>query len=121
MPADTLDRVHSVPGVEEADGSVSADVNLLDPERQADPLQRPADDRRHHRAEALRPADLHGGRPAEDATTRSCIDKGTADKYDFGVGDKVTVAGRAPTKEYTVSGIATLGDSENLAGSRLVV
>ena len=33
----------------------------------------------------------------------------------------MTVAGRAPAKAYDVSGIATLGDSENLAGSRLVV
>src|SRR4051794_39595781 len=30
MPDDTLARVHSVAGVEEADGSVSGDVNLLD-------------------------------------------------------------------------------------------
>ena len=33
----------------------------------------------------------------------------------------MTVAGRAPAKAYDVSGIATLGDSENLAGSRLVL
>ena len=32
----------------------------------------------------------------------------------------MTVAGRAPAKAYTVSGVAKLGDSENLAGSRLV-
>src|SRR3954454_3653343 len=30
MPADTLDKVRAVPGVEQADGPVSADVTLLD-------------------------------------------------------------------------------------------
>ena len=62
---------------------------------------------------------VEGGKPETD--DQVAIDKGTADEYDFGVGDKVTVAGRAPAKTYTVSGVATLGDSENLAGSRLVV
>ena len=32
MPSDTLERVQSVPGVEEAAGYVSADGSLLDPE-----------------------------------------------------------------------------------------
>ena len=36
MPADTLERVQSVDGVEEAAGSVSGDVNLLD--REGEPI-----------------------------------------------------------------------------------
>ena len=48
------------------------------------------------------------------------LDKATADEYGWGEGDTVTVAGRAPKKDYTVSGVATLGDSENFGGSRLV-
>ena len=37
------------------------------------------------------------------------IDRGTANKFDFKVGDTVTVSGAAPAKQFKVSGIATLG------------
>ena len=119
MPADTLDARAVGDGVEEAAGSVSGDVKLLD--RKGKPIlsNGPPTIAVSDRARALRPADYVEGGPPADAD-QIAIDKGTADKYDFKVGDKVTVAGRAPAKEYNVSGIATLGDSENLAGSRLV-
>ncbi len=120
MPADTLDRVRSVDGVEEADGSVTGDVNLLD--REGDPIlsNGPPTIVATTGAERFDPLTyVEGGRPESDGEV--AIDKGTADEYDFEVGDEVTVAGKAPKRSYTVSGVATLGDSENLAGSRLVV
>ncbi|HWM10407.1 MAG TPA: FtsX-like permease family protein, partial [Solirubrobacteraceae bacterium] len=49
------------------------------------------------------------------------IDKATADEFGWHDGDTVTVAAREPQKQYTVSGIARLGDSDNLAGSRMVL
>ena len=49
------------------------------------------------------------------------IDKATADEFDWAVGDTVTVAAREPEKQYTISGVARLGDSDNLAGSRMVL
>ena len=120
LPASTRDRVRSVPGVEEADGSVSADVNLLD--RAGKPIlsNGPPTIAVTTGPERFDPLTYtQGGKPA--TADEVAIDKSTADKYHFGVGDKVTVAGRAPAKAYTVSGVAKLGDSENLAGSRLVV
>jgi putative ABC transport system permease protein len=119
MPASTLDRVRSVPGVEEADGSVSADVNLLDragkpilsngPPTIAVTTGRSASTRSPtRRAESRRP-------PTRWRSTRA------RRQVPLRRRDKVTVAGRAPAKAYTVSGVAKLGDSENLAGSRLVV
>jgi putative ABC transport system permease protein len=48
------------------------------------------------------------------------LDKSTADKYGFGVGQTVTVSARAPAKRYKVVGVAKLGESNSLAGSRLV-
>ena len=120
MPADTLERVRSVDGVEEADGSVSGDVNLLD--RDGDPIlsNGPPTIAVTTGAERFDPLTyVDGGKPESDGQV--AIDKGTADEYDFKVGDQVTVAGKAPKRTYDVSGIAKLGDSENLAGSRLVV
>jgi putative ABC transport system permease protein len=119
MPAETLQRVQAVPGVEEAAGSVSLDGTLLD--REGDPIlsQGPPTIIVSAQPERFDPFTYDEGGPPETAD-EVVLDKGTADEYDFNVGDTVTVAGRAPQKEYTVSGIATLGDSENLAGSRLV-
>ena len=48
------------------------------------------------------------------------LDRGTANKYDFKVGDTVTVSGTAPAKQFKVSGIASLGGQDNLGGARLV-
>jgi putative ABC transport system permease protein len=120
MPADTLERVRSVDGVEEAAGSVSGDVNLLD--RDGEPIlsNGPPTIAVTATPERFDPLTyVEGAKPSND--DQIVIDKGTADEFDFKVGDKVTVAGRAPAKAYEVSGIATLGDSENLAGSRLVL
>jgi len=120
MASDTLARVQSVPGVEEAFGSVSNDVTLLD--RKGDPILSNGPPTIGITAPPKRfdPFDYkEGGPPQND--NEVAIDKATADKYDFHKGDTVTVQGQAPAKQYTVSGVATLGASENLAGSRLVV
>jgi putative ABC transport system permease protein len=119
MPKDALARVQSVPGVEEATGFVSADGTLLD--RKGEPIisQGPPTIIVTRGPERFDPLDYGQGGPPETAD-EVVIDKATADEYGFRVGDTVTVSGRAPKKAYKVSGIATLGDSENLAGSRLV-
>jgi putative ABC transport system permease protein len=121
MPASTLDRVKGLPGVHAAEGDVSADGTLLD--RKGKPI-------------------LSGGPPtivlsaATDTTFQSleypegappsspdqiALDRTTADKYGWKVGDRVTLAGRAPKKTYTVSGIVTLGGSTSTAGARYAV
>ena len=51
MPADTLERVEAVPGVDEAFGSVSSENGaLLDKKGEPITLQRAADDHRHGRS-----------------------------------------------------------------------
>src|SRR5204863_7693465 len=120
MPAGTLGRVRSVSGVEEADGSVSADVNLLDRDGKPITSNGPPTIAVTTGPERFDPLTYtEGGKPTAD--DQIAIDKGTADKYGWKAGDKVTVAGRAPARAYTISGVAKLGDSNNLAGSRLVV
>ena len=120
MPADTLGKVKTVPGVEAAEGSVSGDVNLLDENGKPITSNGPPTIGVSTGQERFDPLDyVQGGKPTAD--DQIAIDKSTADKYHWQPGSKVTVAGRAPAKQYTVSGVATLGGSENLAGSRLVV
>jgi putative ABC transport system permease protein len=120
MPASTLKRVEQAPGVEAAAGSVSADGTLLD--RKGKPIvsQGPPTLLLSANPERFDPLDYKQGGPPENAD-EVVLDRATATKYRYGVGSKVTVAGRAPRKQYTVSGVATLGDSDNLAGSRMVV
>ncbi len=119
MPSDTLERVQSVPGVEEAAGYVSADGSLLDPEGEPILSNGPPTIIVTSGPDRFDPFDYtEGGPPAGDDEV--VLDKATADDYGWGEGDTVTVAGRAPKRDYTVSGVATLGDSENFAGSRLV-
>ncbi len=120
MPDETLQRVEAVPGVEEAQGSVSLDGTLLD--REGDPIlsQGPPTLIVSGGPERFDPFTYVDGGPPESAG-EVVLDKGTADEYGFGVGETVTVSARAPKKQYTVSGVATLGDSENLAGSRQIL
>lgn len=49
------------------------------------------------------------------------IDKGTADTNDFTVGDPVRVLTQAGSEEFTISGVATFGESNSLAGANIVL
>jgi putative ABC transport system permease protein len=120
MEASTLERVQSVDGVEEAAGFVSADATLLDPE--GDPITSggPPTLLLSSGPERFDPFTYTEGGPP-DSDDEVVIDKATADEFGWHEGDKVTVAAREPQKQYTVSGIARLGDSDNLAGSRMVL
>jgi putative ABC transport system permease protein len=120
MPADTLDRVKDLPGVEEAAGSVSADATLLDPDGEPIISGGPPTLLLSSGPERFDPFTYTEGGPPEGAGD-VVIDKATADEFDWSVGQTVTVAAREPEKQYTVSGIARLGDSDNLAGSRMVL
>jgi putative ABC transport system permease protein len=120
MEASTLERVQGVDGVEEAAGFVSADATLLD--RDGEPIISggPPTLLLSQGPERFDPLTYTEGGPP-DSDDEVVIDKATADEFDWGEGDTVTVAAREPQKEYTVSGVARLGDSDNLAGSRMVV
>jgi putative ABC transport system permease protein len=119
MPSDTLQRVEKVDGVAEAFGSVSSDVTLLD--KKGDPIvsNGPPTLALTAPPKTFDPFEFtEGGPPKTDDEV--ALDKSTADKYDFKVGDTVTVTGATPAKQYKVTGIAKIGDSNNLAGARMV-
>jgi putative ABC transport system permease protein len=120
MPAGTLDRVRSVPGVDEAVGSVSYDRGaLLDDKGKPILSNGPPTIIVSGGPERFDPLTYVQGHKVE-SDDEVVIDKATADEYGFRAGERVTVVGSMPKKEYTVAGVSTLGDSENLAGSRLV-
>jgi putative ABC transport system permease protein len=120
MDASTLERVESVAGVAEAAGFVSGDVSLLD--REGEPILSggPPTLLLTSGPERFDPLEYTEGGPPGTAD-EVVIDKATADEFNWGEGDTVTIAGRAPKKDYTVSGVARLGDSDNLAGSRMAL
>ena len=62
---------------------------------------------------------VEGGPPM--SADEVVIDKASAEDEGFEVGDTVTIAGRAATDEYTLSGIATLGDVDSFGGATIAV
>src|SRR3954449_2042766 len=121
MPASTLDKVEATPGVDVAEGGVSADGTLLDdkgkPIKSNGPPTIIVSTATDKRFESL---DYKSG-GAPKSAGEVAIDRGTSKKFGFDVGSTVTVQGDAPAKQYKVSGVATLGDRDSLGGSRLVV
>jgi putative ABC transport system permease protein len=120
MDASTLERVQGVDGVAEAAGFVSADATLLDPDGEVITSGGPPTLLLSSGPERFDPFTYDEGGPPE-GSDQVAIDKATADEFGWHEGDTVTVAAREPQKQYTVSGIARLGDSDNLAGSRMVL
>ena len=120
MPSSALDKVKAAPGVDAAEGNVSADGNLLDKKGEPIVSNGPPTLLLSSSEKRFDPLTYREGGPPEN-DGEVVLDRGTAEKYGFKVGDNVTVSGRAPAKQYKVSGIATLGDSDNLAGSRMVL
>ena len=120
MDASVLDRVKAVDGVEEAAGFVSADATLLDPEGEVITSQGPPTLLLSNGPERFDPFTYTEGGPPE-SDDQVVIDKATADEFGWHDGDTVTVAAKEPEKQYTISGVARLGDSDNLAGSRMVL
>jgi putative ABC transport system permease protein len=120
MPADTLEKVKQVPGVDVAEGGVSSDGTLLDKQGEAITSNGPPTIVVSVSTEKIFEVldYVEGGKPT--TADEVAIDRGTSKKYGFKVGDTVTLTSDAPAKQYKVSGIATIGGKDNLAGARLV-
>jgi putative ABC transport system permease protein len=121
MPASVLAEVQSTPGVKVAEGSVSGSVTLLDKHGKPVVSNGPptiAVSSSTHKVFEVLDYDS-GGRP--QTAGQVALDRGTAKKYGFKVGEPVRVAGEHAVKTYRVSGVASLDGKDNLAGTRLVV
>ncbi len=56
---------------------------------------------------------------APSAADDVVMDRGTATKYHFRVGDRVRVLSGGPPRTFTITGIVTFGTADNLAGATL--
>ncbi len=70
--------------------------------------------------DALNPLNLATG-TAPRGPDEVVMDKATADKEDFSVGDRVTVLTQAGSKQFTISGIARFGEVDSPLGATLAV
>jgi putative ABC transport system permease protein len=119
LPESLLATVRAVPGVSAAEGQVTGYAQYIghngkaiqtggaptlgvsfDPDSQLSSLH------------------LIAGRPPA-TSTEVVMDAGTAQKYDFSVGQQVRILTAGPTRTFTISGIAEFGTANNLAGATL--
>jgi putative ABC transport system permease protein len=117
IPASLAAAVRRLPGVADVDPSVAGYAQFVsgqnaiggaesalgfsfDPDRQLSSVQL---------------VDGRAPRRADDVV----MDRGTATKYHFGVGDRVRVLSGGSPRSFTVTGIVTFGTADNLAGATL--
>jgi putative ABC transport system permease protein len=120
VPESLVATVRAVPGVEAAEGSVTKDgVQFIAPDGKVisnggapgigisfDPDQQ---------ISALRI--VQGTQPTTPDDV--VMDLGTAQKYDFKVGQRVRILLPGPTRTFTITGLARFGTADNLAGATL--
>jgi putative ABC transport system permease protein len=119
LPESLLPTVRGVTGVQAAQGQVTGYAQFVardgkaistggaptlavafDPDQQISPLHL-----------------IAGGPPATPDDV--VMDAGTAQKYDFTVGDRVRILSAGPPRTFTIAGIAEFGTANNLAGATL--
>ncbi len=119
--AEILDRVKEVEGVEAADGGVfDSQVSILD--KDGEPIGGNGAPSFGASVVADRFDTLsypEGRKPA--AADEVVIDKQTAGRAGYGVGDRIRVAGKEDAKEYELVGIATLGDVDSFGGASIAL
>ena len=122
VSAATLDRIRSVPGVQQAEAQqlgiamvVGHDGDLLDANRErAIPIAMA-----WQSTPALNPLELASGH-APRAPDEVVIDRASAKRGDFHVGDTVQVISQVGTKSYRLAGVATYGGRDSAAGAQVV-
>ena len=116
FPAGVLRKLESLPGVRLAQGSIEGEIRLVD--KQGKPIGKgggdaigvdPAAD------QSLNPLQLVEGRWPTGAG-QIAIDRSTAEKHHFEVGQSVGAFGDGPLARYRISGIVRFGSDGSLAG-----
>jgi putative ABC transport system permease protein len=119
LPESLLATVRRVPGVEAAEGGVEGYAQFVDHDGQpiqtggAGTLGISYDPDQQISALHI----IAGGLPVTSGDV--VMDAGTAQKYDFTVGQRVRVLSAGPVRTFTISGIAEFGSVSNLAGATL--
>ena len=120
IPASLVTTVQGTDGVKAAEGSVQGYAQLVKANGKAlSSGQAPNIGSSWGEVPELNPWTIVEGR-APTGTDEIIIDKGSADKGDFTVGQKVKVLLKGPTQEFTISGIARFGTTDSPAGASFV-
>jgi putative ABC transport system permease protein len=117
-----VDTVREVPGVAKAEGSVQTFfAQFVDKAGEAiTPLGPPTLGFSWSTDDELNPMDIRDGRPPSGPQD-VVMDAKTAEDNGFAVGDEVQVLFPTGQGRFTVSGIATFGESDNLAGATVAL
>jgi len=120
MPADTLEKVKATSGVNAAEGNIGFQFGIF-LDKKGEPMVSngpPTILTNAGTEDVFNSLEYDDDGRAPENANEVVIDKRTAKQHDFKKGDKITISGAAPAKQFTISGVATLGGSESLAGSR---
>ena len=114
-----LAPVRAVPGVEVAEGTVGGSAQFVSHSGTAIANGgAPALGVSWDPSPQLSPLRLAAGRPPT-TPHEVVMDLGTAQKYDFKVGQQVRILLLGPTRTFTISGLSRFGTANNLAGATL--
>ncbi|HEV2075457.1 MAG TPA: FtsX-like permease family protein, partial [Thermoleophilaceae bacterium] len=117
LDADVLPEVQETDGVAEAEGLVfDPQVAVIDDQGERIGGNGAPTFGASALGERLDPQTyVAGERPATDEEV--ALDRGTAERGGFELGDQVELAGKAASREYELVGITTLGDVDSLGGA----
>jgi putative ABC transport system permease protein len=119
MPASVLERVRRVPGVARAEGTIQDFTGtVLDKHGERVNQGGGAPNilvsmPRARRFQGVNFKEGRGPRTADEVT----LDKLTADKKGFRVGDRIEIQGRTPKKAYTIVGLTTVAGVDSFGGA----
>ncbi len=119
IPADTLASVIATPGVAEAEPTVTGFAQIITPsgEPVGDPTGgAPSFGANWGLVTGLNPFTIAEGEPPTGPDD-VVVDRASATKGGFGIGDTVTLLTAQAPRPFTVRGLATFGDSDSPAGA----
>jgi putative ABC transport system permease protein len=116
MPESILPQVAGLPGVKASEGSVSGFAQIIDRHGKAISPQAPTLGTSYGTVREISGFTLVAGH-APVGDSQVVIDKGTADKYNFKVGDRITVLFQGPPGQFDIVGIVKFGKANGLAGA----
>jgi putative ABC transport system permease protein len=121
LPQALVDDVAAVPGVELAEGSYARFAQMLDPDGKPVATQgAPTLGVSWDPASGLSGINVKDGR-APQGVTEVAIDKATADRVGYEVGDTIGVILTDGQQEFTIVGLIGLGESDGFVGATTVV
>jgi putative ABC transport system permease protein len=121
LPESLLAKVRAVPGVHDAEPDVSGSAQIFNPKNRKAVANGGAPTLGVvYTKSPLSTLTLRAGRPAANST-EVVVDRGTFNKIHLRLGQTVSIQpGTLPAEPFTIVGVVSLGDIDNLGGATLV-